>query len=161
MMKNETTPSLEGDLVSVLDIDTLHWSRLSIHKKTSMRPGPGPRVGHTMFVYKRALYVWGGKTSALELKSDSKLYKLDLRTIIDDHDNNTNTTTVLSWEVIKTKRSSPPGREEYAGVLYQGYYYIHGGYQWGQGVINDLWCLNMSNLKWSKLPVSATKFVVE
>jgi hypothetical protein len=143
------TPSLEGDVVSVLDLDSMAWSRLTIGR------GPdhvGPRAGHTMFVHKNFLYLWGG--TALYGMSDNKLYRVDASSAMNKLKDPNN--QELYWTVCKTKKTPPPVREEHSGVLYKGCYYVFGGYRTGHtrethGPMGDLWCLNLANLKWSMM----------
>jgi len=125
------------DEVWELDIDTRKWALLNI------APGrtPGPRRGHSMFAFKNALYIWGGSGTTRGVRVSSKLYRLDLN---DRHS--------LSWKVIKSKNGlMPPPREEHAGVLYKGNYYITGGNLNESMLTDDLWCLDVAKLKWHAL----------
>ena len=122
------------DELWTFDIDTRKYCLLGTTGKT-----PGPRSGHTMFAFKSALYLWGGNSSTGIF--DSKLYRFKL-------DNNSSG----AWELVKTKGSlRPPAREDHAGVLYKGIYYITGGELGSEDLTDDMWCLNMSSLKWSSL----------
>jgi hypothetical protein len=105
-----------------------------------------------MFVYRNALYIWGG--NSIMGIADNKLYRLDLKNTntSDDDGNNTNHRDQrLLWEVVKTKKVAPQPREGHSGVLYKGCYYISCGQITNYGNTNDLWCLNMITLKWSTL----------
>ena len=143
----------ESNAVHVLDIDTRKWSRLNITNEKLQRNGqcqkgsPGPRSAHTMFVYKNALYLWGG--NSIMGIADNKLYRLDLKNTNSNSDSDSN--DQLLWEVVKTKKVAPQPREGHSGVLYKGCYYIACGEISNYGKTNDLWCLNMHTLKWSSL----------
>jgi hypothetical protein len=58
------------------------------------------------------------------------------------------------WDVVKVRfHLEPVGREDFAGVVYKGKYYVHGGnnpYVEGSA-LRDTWVLNLTNLKWSQL----------
>ena len=114
-----------------LDIDARTWKSLKATGKS-----PGPRIGHTMWAWKDALFVWGGESATTSRSRDAKLYRLPLRK-----------GGTLRWETVKTSMK-PPGRKEHAGVLYKGKYYITCGYS----ELRDTWVLNMNNFKWKALP---------
>ena len=126
------------DEVWELDLDSRKWTLLTTTGKS-----PGPRSGHDMFAYKNSLYIWGGTGPAGA--ADTKLYRMDLSM------SSKCTTNSYTWEQIKTKGFRPPPREEFAGVIYRGKYYISGGNVGTLVRTDDLWCLNMSSLKWSVL----------
>jgi len=121
------------DEVWELNLESRQWKKLS-----TTGTSPGPRYGHVMFAHKDAIYVWGGVGSSGFGYADTKLYCLDLGT--------------CRWQALKTRGSlSPSQREDHAGVIYQGKFYIFGGKNREGGVSDELWCLNMDNLKWTIL----------
>jgi hypothetical protein len=152
--KHEVYPTTEeSNAVHVLNIDTRKWSRLNNITNEKLQNGnqcqrgsPGPRSAHTMFAYKNALYVWGG--NSMMGIADNKLYRLDLK---DTNTSDSCTDRRLSWEVVKTKKVPPQSREGHSGVLYKQCYYITCGLTNNGGNTDDLWCLNMTTLKWSSL----------
>ena len=131
-----------------MDIAERKWTRLETTCRGS-NDSPGPRSSHTIFPYKGDLYVWGGmnRHNRMNLPNnfDSKLYRL--KNVASDK---------RVWEVVKTSAQRPAGREEHAGVLYKGKFYIFGGKLGGPGkaLTNDLWVLNLSNFKWKALKSS-------
>jgi len=126
-------------------MDTRKWDRLDIRKGIGIVT-PGLRAGHSMFVFRNCLYVWGG-SAGQSTGHDAKLYRLRMGTV------STNNTKPLAWEVVKLKSSmKPPPREEHAGILYKEKYYVTGGNLLStRDLTNDLWCLNLLNFKWSAL----------
>jgi|AntRauTorckE5430_2_1112549.scaffolds.fasta_scaffold02821_1 hypothetical protein len=136
------------DEVWVFDIDSREWSQVNVDVKKGNTPGP--RAGHTMFEYKNALYVWGGQGTFGV--NNSKLHRLSLDGISPSRKQAKPLPQPLVWEVVKLKSSAKPSpRENHAGVLYQGKYYVSCGELPGQTLSDDLWCLNLSNMKWSML----------
>ncbi|KAK1744344.1 kelch repeat-containing protein [Skeletonema marinoi] len=140
--ENDILPSSDGDEVWEFNITKRQWR----HIKTAGK-SPGPRTGHSMFPWKGDLYLWGGM---MEERSGTprryyftKLYKLNM----------TGKGPVYKWEVVKTRSQEPIGREEYAGVLYKGKYYVHAGNNPNVegSALKDTWVLNLSNFKWSPL----------
>ncbi|KAL7548000.1 hypothetical protein ACHAWF_011662 [Thalassiosira exigua] len=117
-----------------LDIDTRTWTL-----RNTGGQSPGSRLGHTMWSYRNALFVWGGRTQFQGL--ETKLYRLPI-----------GKDGPLTWEVVKTSMK-PPGREYHAGVLYKGKYYMTCGNAgidcWA--IMKDTWVLNMSNFRWYAL----------
>lgn len=56
------------------------------------------------------------------------------------------------WEhVISKGKTSPTKREGHSAVLYNHCVYIFGGYDSYVHYYNDLWCLDLKNLKWSEM----------
>lgn len=61
---------------------------------------------------------------------------------------------VYMWDVVKVRSHlEPVGREDFAGVVYKGKYYVHGGNNpyVEDSALRDTWVLNLTNLKWSQL----------
>ncbi len=59
----------------------------------------------------------------------SKLYRLKLSAGKQqgNNKNNNKNGAYYMWEIVKVRSQEPVGREEHAGVLYKGKYYIHAG----------------------------------
>jgi len=127
--RSENKPSL--DEVWELKLESRTWKRLS-----TTGDSPGPRSGHVIFAHKDSLYVWGGVGPSGF--ADTKTYRLDLAT--------------CCWQAMKTKGASrPSNRENHAGVMYRGKFYMAGGETRVGGVSDEMWCLNMDNMKWTML----------
>ena len=138
--ENDVSPS--SDEIWEFSITSRKWRRLQTGGKS-----PWPRTGHSMFPWKGDLYLWGGinKKKTFDRKYDTKLYRLKMQ------EGNSQITPM--WEVVKVRSQDPIGRDEYAGVLYKGKYYIHGGNttKVEGSTLKDTWVLNLSNFKWSPL----------
>ena len=146
----ELGPSI--DQLWELDIDQRKWTLLKT-KCSGGKDGnsPGPRSFHTMFHYKGDLYVWGGmnKHNRMNIQNtfDSKLYRLKNGVASES----TSKGEGRVWELVKTSSQRPPGREEHAGVLYKGKYYITGGQLSSKQTTNDTWALDLGSFKWKAL----------
>ena len=147
--ENDCVPS--SDIVWQYDIDDRKWTKLPTGGSS-----PGPRTGHTMFAWKGDLYLWGGMQEKKNIcrMFFSKLYRLKLSAGKQQGNNKNNKNgAYYMWEIVKVRSQEPVGREEHAGVLYKGKYYIHAGNNphIEGSALNDTWVLNLSNWKWSPL----------
>lgn len=130
-----------NDEVWEFDITNRKWKKIPTSGKS-----PGPRTGHSMFPWKGDLYLWGGMMEDRRVTQRyffSQLYRLNM----------SGNGPVHMWEVVKVRSLEPVGREEYAGVLYKGKYYVHGGNNphVEGSALKDTWVLNLNNFKWNKL----------
>ncbi|KAL7539398.1 hypothetical protein ACHAXR_010730 [Thalassiosira sp. AJA248-18] len=125
------------DRVWEFHVEKRKWKLIEIEGRLS----PGARIGHTMFAWKGALYLWGGLNEK-EMLALPKLWRLNLK----------KKSRKAMWETVKTRSQTPPGRFDHAGVLYKGRYYITCGNLKDHGVgWYDTWVLNLSNFKWTAL----------
>lgn len=51
------------------------------------------------------------------------------------------------WSELRFSHVCPERRGYHTSFMYQGKLYIYGGYDINEGLLNNLWCLNIDNLK--------------
>ena len=55
--------------------------------------------------------------------------------------------SLQNWSELRFSHFSPERRGYHTSFMHQGKLYIYGGYDINEGLLNNLWCLNLDNLK--------------
>lgn len=121
--------------VHILNTVTMRWALVP---RTNPLDGHNPQVpfqryGHTAVVYKRFVYVWGGRNDEEICKI---LYQFDTRT--------------LKWSAPKTQGFVPGARDGHSACIIAENMYIFGGFEnYLNQFSNDLHCLNLETMTWT------------
>ncbi|KAJ7657879.1 hypothetical protein DFH06DRAFT_1197409 [Mycena polygramma] len=121
------------DSIYVLDTVTRRWTRPSV-----AGPKPPPRRAHTGVLYHGKIYMFGGGNGMTALND---VWTLDV----------TNTAK-MRWEELQTSGRKPSHRGYHTANLIGNVMIIVGGSD-GKDCFNDIWCLNLDTLRWTKLLV--------
>ena len=107
---------------------------------------PKRRSYHTSFIHKETLYILGG----LDLKEGriSDISSLHL-----------NFTDEIKWRNTKVTGDQPEPLSDQSGVLVDDNFYLFGGQNSKEEVLNDLYILNLNNLNWEKRTFPKTSVI--
>ncbi|KAF8183747.1 hypothetical protein K438DRAFT_1599345 [Mycena galopus ATCC 62051] len=121
------------DSIYVLDTVTRRWSR-----PTVAGPKPPPRRAHTGVLYHGKIYMFGGGNGMTALND---VWTLDVTNI-----------AKMRWEELQTTGRKPSHRGYHTANLIGNVMIVVGGSD-GKDCFNDIWCLNLDTLRWTKLVV--------
>ncbi|KAJ7737879.1 galactose oxidase [Mycena maculata] len=121
------------DSVYVLDTVTRRWSRPSV-----AGPTPPPRRAHTGVLYHGKIYMFGGGNGMTALND---VWTLDVSNM-----------SKMRWEELQTVGRKPSHRGYHTANLIGNIMIVVGGSD-GKDCFNDIWCLNLDTLRWTKLLV--------
>ncbi|KAJ7717580.1 hypothetical protein B0H16DRAFT_1338042 [Mycena metata] len=121
------------DSIYVFDTVTRRWSRPAV-----TGPTPPPRRAHTGVLYQGKIYMFGGGNGMTALND---VWTLDVSNI-----------TKLRWEEVQTSGRKPGHRGYHTANLIGNVMIVVGGSD-GKDCFNDIWCLNLDTLRWTKLLV--------
>ncbi|KAJ7468667.1 hypothetical protein FB451DRAFT_1136843 [Mycena latifolia] len=123
------------DSIYVLDTVTRRWSR-----PTVTGPTPPPRRAHTGVLYHGKIYMFGGGNGMTALND---VWTLDVSNM-----------SKLRWEEVQTIGRKPSHRGYHTANLIGNIMIVVGGSD-GKDCFNDIWCLNLDTLRWTKLLVDS------
>ncbi|KAJ7088560.1 galactose oxidase [Mycena crocata] len=121
------------DSIYILDTVTRRWSR-----PTVTGPTPPPRRAHTGVLYHGKIYMFGGGNGMTALND---VWTLDVTNV-----------SKLRWEELQTSGRKPSHRGYHTANLIGNIMIVVGGSD-GKDCFNDIWCLNLDTLRWTKLLV--------
>ncbi|KAJ6542737.1 galactose oxidase [Mycena capillaripes] len=121
------------DSIYVLDTVTRRWSRPNV-----TGPKPPPRRAHTGVLYHGKIYMFGGGNGMTALND---VWTLDVSNI-----------AKMRWEELQTIGRKPSHRGYHTANLIGNVMIVVGGSD-GKDCFNDIWCLNLDTLRWTKLLV--------
>ncbi|KAF7345077.1 hypothetical protein MVEN_01671200 [Mycena venus] len=121
------------DSIYVLDTVTRRWSRPAVSG-----PKPPPRRAHTGVLYHGKIYMFGGGNGMTALND---VWTLDVSNV-----------AKMRWEELQTSGRKPSHRGYHTANLIGNVMIVVGGSD-GKDCFNDIWCLNLDTLRWTKLLV--------
>ncbi|KAJ7619469.1 galactose oxidase [Roridomyces roridus] len=121
------------DSVYILDTITRRWTRPVVSG-----PKPPPRRAHTGVLYHGKIYMFGGGNGMTALND---VWTLDVSNM-----------SKLRWEELQTIGRKPSHRGYHTANLIGNIMIVVGGSD-GKDCFNDIWCLNLDTLRWTKLIV--------
>ncbi|KAJ7260916.1 hypothetical protein B0H12DRAFT_1013840 [Mycena haematopus] len=121
------------DTIYVLDTVTRRWTR-----PTVAGPKPPPRRAHTGVLYHGKIYMFGGGNGMTALND---VWTLDVTNI-----------NKMRWDELQTSGRKPSHRGYHTANLIGNVMIVVGGSD-GKDCFNDIWCLNLDTLRWTKLVV--------
>ncbi|KAJ7186295.1 hypothetical protein GGX14DRAFT_618506 [Mycena pura] len=119
------------DTVYVLDTVMRRWT-----KPIVAGANPPPRRAHTAVLYKGKIWVFGGGNGMTALND---VWTLDV-----------SNTGKMRWDEVQTTGRKPSHRGYHSANLAGNIMIIVGGSD-GKDCFNDMWCLNLDTLRWTKL----------
>ncbi|KAJ7166577.1 galactose oxidase [Mycena filopes] len=123
------------DSIYVLDTVTRRWTRPAVTGST-----PPPRRAHTGVLYQGKIWMFGGGNGMTALND---VWTLDVSGIAGGK---------LRWEEVQTAGRRPGHRGYHTANLVGNVMIVVGGSD-GKDCFNDIWCLNLDTLRWTKLLV--------
>lgn len=102
--------------------------------------GHMPRAGHTIVIYKRNIYLFGGSTAKGQYMNH--IYRHEKRS--------------LQWEEVRGSGVVPTGRANHSAVLIGEKMYVYGGHR-NLDVFDDLFCYNMESIRWDRIAYEKTQ----
>ncbi|KAJ7353683.1 galactose oxidase [Mycena albidolilacea] len=121
------------DSIYVLDTVTRRWSRPAVAGVK-----PPPRRAHTGVLYHGKIYMFGGGNGMTALND---VWTLDVTNV-----------AKMRWEELQTTGRKPSHRGYHTANLIGNVMIVVGGSD-GKDCFNDIWCLNLDTLRWTKLLV--------
>ncbi|KAF7331156.1 Galactose oxidase [Mycena sanguinolenta] len=121
------------DTVYVLDTVTRRWSCPNVAGQK-----PPPRRAHTAVLYHGKIYMFGGGNGMTALND---VWTLDVSNM-----------GKMRWDELQTSGRKPSHRGYHTANLIGNVMIVVGGSD-GKDCFNDIWCLNLDTLRWTKLVV--------